>query len=265
MKILISSLIRGMSNMEEVAREVDSWKESDIGVEIIAFTHDAGYWQRMVSLLQQLSCPLSFHGPYIKTEGTAEDGSLEQDFLFTSYAQVIALAKQFHVSHIVYHMTQQTFESSKEIDDLRLQAMKNSCAVQKLGQADGVPVLIENLPCLKTRVPLFNNQQYFDYFSNDPMAQSIIDIGHANMMGLDLEQFLVTHGARVKAYHFHNNNGVLDEHNDIFHGTFDFDAFAPLFKEYTPNANIVLEYEPHVKLSWQEVKDQVRYLQKKYK
>ncbi|NLU25469.1 MAG: sugar phosphate isomerase/epimerase [Clostridiales bacterium] len=264
MTILISSLIRGMDEMESVARWADELHDPAVGVELIAFTHEMSYWDRLLRILNKIHCPISFHGPYIKTEGTAADDSQEQRFLLESYRKVFSLAAQHNVCHVVYHMTQKTFTEGKSPEILRPQAEKNARKILRMGEESGVPVLFENLPCPAERTPLYTNTQYFDFFKRFPTTDSLIDIGHAHMTGLALEPFLKCRGDRIRAYHFHNNDGRRDLHNDIFDGTFDYDAFAPLFRAYTPNANIVLEYEPHVDLTFNDLEMRIQYIKKTF-
>ncbi len=38
------------------------------------------------------------------------------------------------------------------------------------------------------------------------------DTGHANLVGLDMEQFITTLGNRLKVLHIHDNDGVSDLH-----------------------------------------------------
>ena len=45
---------------------------------------------------------------------------------------------------------------------------------------------------------------------------------------------------------FHNNDGVHDSHQRIFHGTLDFPLFLSDYQRLTPNADLVLEYSPNV-------------------
>lgn len=59
------------------------------------------------------------------------------------------------------------------------------------------------------------------------------DTGHANLVGLDFEQFLTTLGGRLKVLHIHDNDGVADLHQIPFtftktrenHTTTDWDGF----------------------------------------
>lgn len=264
MAVLVSSLIRGMDELESVAQWVNGLKDPEVGVELIAFTHDEGYWKRLEGVLEKLECPVSFHGPYLKTEGTASAASEAGRFLLDSYHRVLALAAQHSVCHVVYHMTQKTFTDPLQPPVFWTQAEENAGQIMELGRQYSVPVLIENLPCPADRIPLYTNEQYASFFRRFPTAESLIDIGHAHMTGLRLKPFLACHGDRVRAYHFHNNDGTRDQHNDIFDGTFDFSQFAPVFRAYTPKANIVLEYEPHVQKSLQDLEQEICYIKEHF-
>ena len=74
MAIFVSSLIKGFGQMEEIARWVDGQGRDWLGVELIAFTHDEDYWERLNRLLPTLTCPLTFHGPYIGVEAASPRG-----------------------------------------------------------------------------------------------------------------------------------------------------------------------------------------------
>lgn len=39
-----------------------------------------------------------------------------------------------------------------------------------------------------------------------------LDTGHANLVGIDIEKFIVTMGSRLKVLHIHDNDGVADLH-----------------------------------------------------
>ena len=47
MPIFVSSLIKGFDQMEEIARFIDGKKKDWLGLELIAFTHDERYWERL--------------------------------------------------------------------------------------------------------------------------------------------------------------------------------------------------------------------------
>lgn len=262
MAYFISSLLKGMSRMEEIALWLDSLKDPAVGVELIAFTHDEAYWQRLCRLLPELTCPVTFHGPYIGTEATCEDGSMEQEFLLDSYDRVIRLAQQHGIRHIVYHYTQKGCQPDKR-RHLQQNEQRNRRLIQTMANQHEVNLLIENLPNPVGLEPLYTLTEYSDLFAMKN-CQAIIDIGHAHMNGMDLEGFLKQHGDLVSAYHFHNNDGIHDQHREIFDGTFDFSAFAGWYRTYTSRADIVLEYEPHVTLDRAQLLAQINWLKENF-
>lgn len=237
-----------MSEMENLAAWIDAKKDPNLGVELIAFTHDPDYWDRLEAILDKLHCPVSFHGPYIGVEATALPDTIEQEWLFKSYEKVMKLASQHGVKHIVFHTTQKGFQK-EEKDFYQKVSHVNIKVLLKMAKQYQVNLLIENLPFPKQEAPLHNNHEYQMLFETYPEASSIIDIGHAHMNKTDITGFLSKYSDRVKAYHFHNNDGVADQHNTIDDGTFSFRQFSEVYKRYTPSASIVLEYEPHTKLT----------------
>ena len=261
MKVFVSSLIRDISMTETVAHWLDSLGEPNIGVELIAFTHSDSYWKTLRGVLGKLSCPVTFHGPYIGTEGTSAPGTDAGRHLIESYRRVFLLAREYGVRHVVYHTTQRVF-SPDEVEEMRVLAEQNVSAVISMAEETGVSVLIENLPYPPSadKAPLYNNEAYSSFFTRHPKAKSIIDIGHSNINGMNIPGFLQLHGKRVSAYHFHNNDGVRDLHNDIHNGTFSYRDFAPVYIRYTPQADIVLEYEPHVGLDDKSLRRQIDYV-----
>lgn len=244
MKVYISSLIKGFSQMEEIAHWINRKNDENLGVELIAFTHDKSYWDRLIGLLPKLTCPLTFHGPYIEVEATSEKGTLEYDHLLDSYKRVCCLAARYHVQHIVFHYTQKGVEKEEK---LRMQqiVLENIRTILDIGKNEGVEILVENLRYPPSGQLLFTNEEYQHLYQQFSDLNGIIDMGHAFLTGLDVKQMLETNSRRIHAYHFHNNDGTKDSHNRVRDGKIDYITFSELFKKYTPEARIVLEYEPH--------------------
>lgn len=261
MSYFISSLIKGMNQMEELTSWIDTKPFENLGVEMIAFTHDEHYWLRIRKILESITCPVSFHGPYIGVEATSKKGTREYEWLLESYERVFALAKEYCVKHVVFHYTQLGFDNPIELEQARQNSSENIDTLLKLAKQYQVNMLIENIAFPKDKLPLYNNEEYSDIFTTRSEALSIIDIGHGHINKMDMEAFLREHSDRVKAYHFHNNNGILDQHNSIMDGTFDYIKFSSLYKKYTPDADIVLEYEPHTKLSQLQLIMELRFLE----
>ncbi len=259
MKYFISDLIVGTEHFAEFADWVNGVNEPDFGIEFTAFTHDESYWQALAAKVPQMKCPLTFHGPYVKIEATSDIGSPENKWLMESYQKVFSLAKRNQVRHIVFHYSQLQFEQ-EEI----AQKQKNAYWVMErltaLASQMGLNFVIENLCKQKNKNHLFTNEEYFRIFENIPSAVSLIDIGHANVNGLDIERFLAMYGKRVKGFHVHNNDGMTDQHLDYHNGTADIRAIMHWAGKYTEDADIVIEYEPHERLSHAELLDEIEEL-----
>ena len=259
MKIFISSLVNDFDNMEEVALWVDSLKDPNIGVELIAFTHDKEYSERLNNILETITCPISFHGPYIDVEATSEIGSDAYEFYKKSYLEVAQLAHKYNVHHIVYHYSQLGF-NEETLSQAKMNSTESIKYIQDLQAKYGVPIVIENLAFVKNTLPLYSNEQYKNIFSDFESAKSIIDVGHANINKLDVQDFLKTHGDRVMAYHFHNNDGSQDNHQRVRDGSVDYDEIMDAYNKYTPTANIVIEYEPHLNCTKEQLLDDINYI-----
>lgn len=259
MKYFISDLIVGTKHFAEFAEWINSIGDPTFGVELTAFTHNEAYWKELCEEIPKLTCPLTFHGPYVQIEATSEIDSQEHKWLMESYDKVFALAAANQVRHVVFHYSQLQFEQ-EEIPHMQENAYAVMHELTELSQKYGIHFVIENLCRQKQKHHLFTNEEYFQIFENIPDALSLIDIGHANVNGLDIEKFLAIYGARVKGFHIHNNDGLSDQHLDYRRGTADMRQIMGWIGQYTPDANIVLEYEPHEKLSRTELLEEIKEL-----
>ncbi len=90
----------------------------------------------------------------------------------------------------------------------------------------GITICIENLynsvgghivegPCCSAkkaaeRIDRFNERYHAEVLG------FCFDVGHANLVGIDIEDFLTTLGSRLKVLHIHDNDGVGDLHQIPF-------------------------------------------------
>ncbi len=264
MKYFISTLVASVyhqnNNFDEVARTINDWQDDSIGAEMVAFTHDANYWQRLNDVLPALTCPLTCHGPWIGTEVTAAPESEDGKWLIAAYQKVFDMAQRYKFRHVVVHYSQLHFADENSRKLAQQHAYSNLETLLNMAHRLGVNMVIENLCQAPSGLHLFTNEEYEDIFKRFPEANAIIDIGHANVNGLDVERFLATYGERVTSFHLHNNDGKNDNHCDIHNGTYDVPQFMKWAKKYTPEANMVLEYEPHVNKTLTELREEIEEL-----
>lgn len=258
MKYFVSDLIVGMKGIGEFGRWVSQCGREDFGAEFSAFTHSDAYWKELSEeVVPRCSAPMTFHGPYVQIEATSPLDSPEHVWLMESYRKVFALAAAYGVRHVVFHYSQLQF-APEAIPE----AQKNARAVMRQlneeAHQQGVHFVIENL-CRhpKEGTHLFTNEEYFHLFEEMPDAEALIDIGHANVNGLDVEKFLAAYGPRVRGFHVHNNDGMEDQHRDYHLGTADIRSIMHWAGTYTKDADIVIEYEPHEHLTQAELLEEI--------
>ena len=90
----------------------------------------------------------------------------------------------------------------------------------------GIIVCIENLynsfagrmiegPCCDARKAVERIDRLNDRYGAEIFG-FCFDTGHANLVGLDFEKFIITLGSRLKVLHIHDNDGVNDIHQMPF-------------------------------------------------
>jgi len=60
--------------------------------------------------------------------------------------------------------------------------------------------------------------------------------------GYDIATLQQKLGSKILGYHLHDNNGFVDQHMRVGTGVIDWALFGENFAKYTPDANVVLEY-----------------------
>lgn len=258
MKYFVSDLIVGMGGIRDFGAWVSSVGRPDFGAEFSAFTHSESYWKELAeTVVPACTAPMTFHGPYVRIEATAPLDSPEHAFLMASYEKVMDLAAAYGARHIVFHYSQLHFPR-EALPEAQKNAMAVMEALTAMAREKGVHLVIENL-CRhpKEGEHLFTNEEYFALFEKMPLAESLIDIGHANVNGLDIEKFLALYGSRVRGFHVHNNDGISDQHRDYHNGTADIRSIMRWAGKYTNDADIVIEYEPHEHLTRAELLEEI--------
>ena len=90
----------------------------------------------------------------------------------------------------------------------------------------GIVVCIENLydnigghlvegPCCNVHKAVARIDEFNDRYGAEVLG-FCFDTGHANLVGIDFESFLVGLGARLKVLHIHDNDGISDLHQIPF-------------------------------------------------
>ena len=98
--------------------------------------------------------------------------------------------------------------------------------VAPMAKDRGITICIENLydgigghliegPCCNAKKAATRIDRINEQYGAEVLG-FCLDTGHANLIGLDFETFIVTLGSRLKVLHIHDNDGVRDLHQIPF-------------------------------------------------
>jgi sugar phosphate isomerase/epimerase len=123
-----------------------------------------------------------------------------------------------HGFKLAYHLGSEALEWEKTLDFLDFLA--------PMARDMGITVCIENLyngvgghmmegPCCDVRKAAERIDRMNDKYGAEVLG-FCFDTGHANLVGLDFEDFITTLGSRLKVLHIHDNDGISDLHQIPF-------------------------------------------------
>jgi sugar phosphate isomerase/epimerase len=123
-----------------------------------------------------------------------------------------------HGFKLAYHLGSEEAEWEKTLDFLDFLA--------PMAREMGITICIENLyngigghmmegPCCDARKAVERIDRMNDKYGAEVLG-FCFDTGHANLVGLDFEDFITTLGGRLKVLHIHDNDGISDLHQIPF-------------------------------------------------
>ena len=255
---LVVGLERGLDDPAFLKRAAD---ETGTGVELFLHVHDTAYQEKMETAAQWLgNRPRTTHGPFIGVEAASPRGSKEHEHFLAAYRYAFQMARSLNSPHMVFHTHQRVIQAH-ERDEARQMCMESIQELLDLSARYGVQLLIENLDFQKKGVSLFDEDAFLELLERFPQAGCLIDVGHLHVAGWNAERVLKALGKRVEGFHFHNNDGRDDTHCRITDGTLDYTEVMRLYRRYTPNADITLEYGDNHGITCDDVIEDLRTIQ----
>jgi sugar phosphate isomerase/epimerase len=123
-----------------------------------------------------------------------------------------------HGFKLAYHLGSEEAEWEKTLDFLDFLA--------PMAREMGITICIENLyngvgghmmegPCCDAMKAVERIDRMNDKYGAEVLG-FCFDTGHANLVGLDFEDFITTLGGRLKVLHIHDNDGISDLHQIPF-------------------------------------------------
>ena len=236
--IYIDTCVLPRSRLEEGRLYRERYGPS-LGFELLAMFDLADFEENLKQNLDLFAGgPLLFHEPVWGVEHTAPRGSSAWEKgmyhlrLTAKYAEILRPAA------MVYHLNNCPVPAEDRERMLRT-SLENLAETREM--FPGVTLLVENTGLRSCGTQLLN-QEEFTALCREQQFPVVIDVGHANANGWDLEKLIGDLRLQIRAYHLHNNDGARDLHNRLRDGTLDFTALLSHINRFTPDAMRVIEY-----------------------
>ncbi|WP_039067888.1 sugar phosphate isomerase/epimerase family protein [Staphylococcus shinii] len=231
----------------------------DLGIELFANNQDKAYMKELLALGKDTNRYLTYHEQIFDVEHSRsreEDlYSLEQIRLAIEHCVNLGIKDiVYHVNNIAVDDKQQMIAQTKFNLDHITQEAKNK----------GVNILVENVGVDTKQNKLLTESEFIN-FCKESANNVLIDIGHANANGWNLDYVIQQLQDKIKFYHLHNNDGKHDVHNLLHDGTLNMEHFFETYHKYTPNAHLTLEYNYDIGGQPQQIQHDIDYVLRKMK
>ena len=254
--IYISTNMYKPESVMNVTKILDHFSKDEVGIELFIFNNSDDFIRKVNENSEKLKeYSITFHGPYLETDHSAPKGSDLYNRTIELYKQSLEFDKVLEPKYIVFHTNNKTIEGKEEM-------IKN--ALENLDEIKGwsnTPLVIENAGVGHNS--LFSEEEYIQTLKNRE-ENALIDIGHVKANGWDLKNVIHQLSDKIVSYHIHTNDGIHDQHLSVSEDYNELRDFVTLYKKYTPNADIVLEYnatyEGKEDLVVKDVKELLEYL-----
>ena len=182
--------------------------------------------------------PLLFHEPVWGVEHSAPRGSTAWEEGMYHLRLTAKYAKILRPAAMVCHLNNGPVPPEEKGRMLRT-SLENLAELREM--FPGVTLLVENTGIRSQGTQLLS-QEEFTALCREKQFPVVIDTGHANANGWDLEKLIGDLRPQIRAYHLHNNDGARDLHCRLRDGTLDLAGLLSHINRFTPDAMRVIEY-----------------------
>ena len=219
--------------------------DPEMGVEIFWDWGNEDFWKGVVpELMRGRTGNFSIHGPMMYV-GFTDDAPTERVFeeLRKPFDLYHRCNSRFYVLHthsggcILPGMSREALEGKRQLAEERILCFQEICA------AEGVQLMVENIGRNAEGKTVFDEKAFIDLFLNHPELKCLLDVGHAVLGDYDIGRVQQALGRQLAAYHLHDNHGKTDDHLRIRQGVIDWQQWKRNCLLYTPEAEVVLEYD----------------------
>lgn len=264
MTILISSLPYVEGNFDGVLKAYDLVaNKENVGIEVFPVFNDPRFSELLSNSMDRLkTMPISLHGPYYGVEHSAPRGTAAYDQAMKEFDACLELGEALQASHIVFHYNNKVITPANKAETIQI-ARENLTELNERADKAGIPILFENTGVNVRQNNLFTQEEFIAEAKRIPNG-TLLDVGHAFANGWDIEAVIQQLQDKITVYHLNNNWGGDDDHQRILDGAIDYGSLAKWYKQYTPHADLVLEYGEKITHDYQGIADDVQYLQEHF-
>ncbi len=235
------NILKAISTIEEF--NIKDYIDLNIGIEIQDFTESnlsddeireivEGY-KKLLSDFKNIK---SLHGPFLDLKPASPDEEIRK-VSYNKYLRTINIAKELEMDYIIFHSQINPFLNEPFIKDLNNRQSKDfwQKILSESKDFKGT-ILIENIfeespQMLKEYIHTLNMEN----------IKINLDIGHARLGKVPLEQWISELKDNIAYIHLHWNNGQYDQHTEPANE--DIEYIKSLLNKYNINPVISLEYK----------------------
>ncbi|MFA5480080.1 MAG: sugar phosphate isomerase/epimerase [Candidatus Muiribacteriota bacterium] len=256
---------------DTIVKYVDCAQKNNLNIEIADFHHPEllnnskafSIHKRFVKkTLKNFKGKISMHGPFYNMDFTSPD-ILIQNVVKKQFKKVFDFAHSINAENVVIHST---FNPNIGHESYIKLFIENSVlflsSFAKSTKYKG-NILIENI---WDETPDYIIE-IIDRLENENIknVKFITDIGHINIFSkISAAEWIFKVRNHCSYFHFSNNFGKIDEHNDLFNGTVNFESVVKTIMDNIKNPVITLE----IKTDFSYIEESIEYIQglvKQYK
>ncbi|WP_019552248.1 sugar phosphate isomerase/epimerase family protein [Propionispira raffinosivorans] len=227
-----------LSNLSFAGFEYPNLKKLPIsmGLEIFYEFGSDDYWNEVLTDLYPSGSSegFSIHAPCI----SINLADIEKQNYLAIYKNLFIFAQKWQADYVVVHTNESLAGEKYTLQNL---VKERLLKILDLAALYNVPILIENVGLYNKKTLLYDQQDFFDLII-DLNANVLLDIGHATVNDWSLPELIQSLDSRLKAFHLHDNHGIIDEHLPIGQGTVDWQSIFTNIKASVPTAIMVFEY-----------------------
>jgi len=249
-RLVISGYGSNFNNYDHLYDILDKLRFAQAGVEFCIFSDKPDYLAGLMEQTQRFrEFYTTFHGAHVEVEPSSPLDSQGHRTVIQAFRDSARYYHAFHSHSIVMHTNQCAVPPDKK-KEMQENVVATVLEMAQIAEETGMKLLMENVGEGIYSNLLFDQGEFTALFDRLPSSVGcLFDVGHAIINEWDLEGLVAALGARIEAYHLHNNDGKRDIHRPMFEEGLKYspEDFRSLFRQmekHSPNADWILEYAP---------------------